>query len=163
MHRSPWAGASQVRVRLGDLGFSLADSARLMRSLLGARMRRTGLRGSNWRLLAYLHRQDGLSQAELARLLEVTRAGVGLMARQLEASGHIERRLDPSDARLWRLFLTQRTRAELTPLLRSVGELEEELAEAFSDKEIELLQELVERLRDKLALIRARLHLQEVC
>jgi len=157
------ASLKPIRNRLAELGFSLADGARLMRVVLGARMRKLGLDGSNWRLLAYLHRQDGLSQAELARLLEVTRASVGLMARQLEASGHIERRLDPSDARLWRLFLTQQTRTELAPLLRSVGELEDEFAEAFSDQEIELLQELIERLRDRLALIRARLQLQEVC
>lgn len=147
---------SPARTKLSELGFSLADSARLMRAAFGARMRELGLQGSNWRLLAHLHRQDGLSQAELARRLEVTRAGVGLMARQLEASGHIERRLDPGDGRSWRLFLTARTRTQHAPLLRIMREFEEDLAAAFSDAEIEFLNELVERLRDQIALVRAQ-------
>ncbi len=142
-----------VETRLAGLGFALADATRLVRTAFDARMRETGLRGSAWRVLAYLHRQDGLSQTELAQLLELTRAGVGQIVDELQASGHIERREDKSDARRWRVFLSASTRTEIAPLHNIVRAFENELSVTFSDEEIEVLRALVDRLRERAAIM----------
>lgn len=147
------AEAELVETRLAGLGFAIAEATRLMRGAFDRRMRVAGLRGSSWRVLAYLYRQDGLSQTELAQLLELTRAGVGQILDQLEASGHIERRDDKSDARRRRVFLSARMRAEVGPLLNIVREFEDELSVAFSDDEIEALRGLVDRLRERAAIM----------
>ena len=41
-----------------------------------------GLTGSMWRVLVYLQREDGRSQADLAKELEVSRASLGLRWRR---------------------------------------------------------------------------------
>ncbi len=142
-----------VPTRWAGVGFALADATRLMRGALGRCMRGAGLRGSSWRVLAYLYREDGLSQTELAQLLELTRAGVGQILDQLEAAGHIERRRDVSDARRRRVFLSARMHAEVAPLLNMVREFEDELSVAFSDDEIEALRSLLDRLRERAAIM----------
>ncbi|MBK8840903.1 MAG: MarR family transcriptional regulator [Hyphomonadaceae bacterium] len=61
------------------IAFALADITRLVRAMFNARMRALGLNGSTWRALAYLYREDGQTQAQLARHLDVSRAAVGQM------------------------------------------------------------------------------------
>ncbi|HEX8901338.1 MarR family transcriptional regulator [Vitreimonas sp.] len=141
--------ASLLDTRLAGLGFAIADATRLMRSAFDARMRQVGLRGSSWRVLAYLYRQDGLSQTELARLLEITRAGAGQMIDQLEASGHVRRKSDPADGRRWRVYLDPRIRETMAQVFDVVRRFDEDLCAAFTDDELEALRALIERLRDR--------------
>lgn len=74
------------------LGFALADVTRLLRTVYDARLSGKGLSGASWRVLAYLYREDGLTQTKLANLLEVSRPAIGQMIDRLEASGFVERR-----------------------------------------------------------------------
>jgi len=57
------------------------------------------------RRLVRLERQPGLSQKELAELLEVEPITVARLADRLAARGLLERRPDPADRRIWRLHL----------------------------------------------------------
>lgn len=132
------------------MGFALADVTRLMRAMLDARMRELGLNGSTWRVLAYLYREDGQTQAQLARLLEVSRAAVGQMIDRLEASGHVERREDQGDRRTWRVHLTARTHAEVPALIETARVLEAEFFAGLAEDEINQLGALVSRLRERL-------------
>ncbi len=99
-------------------GHLLAEVTRLLRASFDQRMLDLGLTGSMWRVLVYLQREDGRSQADLAKELEVSRASLGQMIDRLEHSGHVRRRAHPDDRRIWRVFLTEKSR-EIMP---SVGE-----------------------------------------
>ncbi len=99
-------------------GYLLAEVTRQLRASLDQRMLDLGLTGSMWRVLVYLQREDGRSQADLAKELEVSRASLGQMIDRLERSGHVRRRAHPDDRRIWRVFLTEKSR-EVMP---SVGE-----------------------------------------
>lgn len=145
------ADAGLLDTRLAGLGFAIADATRLMRAAFDQRMRRVGLRGSSWRVLAYLYRRDGLSQTELARLLEMTRAGTGQIVDQLEASGHVSRRPDPGDGRRWLIHLNPNSRASMEEVFDIVHAFDEDLCAAFTDRELDQLRSLVERLRDRAA------------
>jgi MarR family transcriptional regulator for hemolysin len=145
--RSPPATGLTRRSRIG---FALADVTRLMRTMFDARMRELGLNGSTWRLLAYLYREDGQTQAQLARLLEVSRAAVGQMIDRLEESGHVERRDDPGDRRSWRVHLSARIHAEIPVLIEKVRAIEIECFAGLTEAEIAQLNELVSRQRDHL-------------
>lgn len=89
------------------IGFLIADVARLMRATFDRRVRRLGLTRSQWLVLSRLHRHPGISQSELADMLEVERATAGRMVDRLEARGWLVRRPDPADRRINRLFLTE--------------------------------------------------------
>ena len=60
-----------------EIGFGMADVMRLMRLAFDQRMRILGLTGSTWRVVAYLSRQDGQTQAQLADHLEISRVALG--------------------------------------------------------------------------------------
>ncbi|MBV9117137.1 MAG: MarR family transcriptional regulator, partial [Acetobacteraceae bacterium] len=60
---------------------------------------------AQWAILIWLERQPGISQKELAELLEVEPITVARLIDRLEARGMVERRPDPRDRRIWRLHL----------------------------------------------------------
>lgn len=132
---------------LSEVGFALADATRLVRAVFDARMKQAGLRGSTWRVLAYLHRSDGKTQTQLATQLEVSRAALGQMVDQLEASDFVRRRPDPHDARCWRVYLSEGARGALPGLQQSAHDFEDELFSSFSPRELDELTRLVGKLR----------------
>src|SRR5687767_15536469 len=67
------------------IGFLISDVARLMRASFDRRVRRIGLTRSQWLVLSLLYRRPGISQTELAEMLEVERATAGRMIDRLEA------------------------------------------------------------------------------
>ncbi len=88
-----------------DLPFVLHDVARLMRNRFDQRARDWGLTRAQCVTLIKLECRPGLSQTELAAILEVEPISVARLIDRLEASGMVERRPDPSDRRMHRLHL----------------------------------------------------------
>jgi len=89
-----------------DLMFLLHDVARLIRVHADKRARAHGMTRAQWGILVWLERRPGLSQKELAELLEVEPITVARLIDRLETRGMVERRPDPKDRRIWRLHLT---------------------------------------------------------
>jgi len=88
-----------------DLMLLLHDVARLLRTRFDQRARARGMTRAQWVILARVNARPGLSQNELASLLEVEPISVGRLVDRLEARGLVERRPDPTDRRIWRLHL----------------------------------------------------------
>jgi MarR family transcriptional regulator, transcriptional regulator for hemolysin len=88
-----------------DLLFLLHDVARLLRGEADRRASAHGMTRAQWVILFWLERQPGLSQKELAEILEVEPITVARLIDRLEARGMVERRPDPKDRRIWRLHL----------------------------------------------------------
>ncbi|MGH7152572.1 MAG: MarR family winged helix-turn-helix transcriptional regulator [Acetobacteraceae bacterium] len=99
-----------------DLLFLLHDVARLLRVDADKRARAHGMTRAQWAILIWLERQPGITQKELAELLEVEPITVARLIDRLEARGMVERRPDPKDRRIWRLHL----RAPALPMLREI-------------------------------------------
>jgi len=88
-----------------DLLSLVIDTARLLRVEADKRARAHGMTRAQWAILIWLERQPGLSQKELAELLEVEPITAARLVDRLEARGMLERRADPRDRRIWRLHL----------------------------------------------------------
>jgi MarR family transcriptional regulator for hemolysin len=88
-----------------DLLFLLHDVARLLRQDADRRAGQHGMTRAQWVILFWLQRQPGLSQKELAEILEVEPITVARLIDRLEGRGMVERRPDPKDRRIWRLHL----------------------------------------------------------
>jgi len=101
----------------------LSDVARLVRTLADARAREHGMTRAQWMILVRLDRQPGMSQNELATLIEVEPITVGRLVDRLEARGMVERRPDPADRRIWRLHLMP----EAKPMLKEIAKARAEL------------------------------------
>lgn len=103
-----------------SFGFNLHDAARLLRRDFERRARALGVTRAQWSALAYVVRQPGMRQSQLAEVLEVTPIAVARLVDRMEQEGLVERRPDPDDRRAWRLHITARARARLEQL-REIG------------------------------------------
>ncbi len=101
----------------------LSDVARMVRTLADARARDHGMTRAQWMILVRLDWKPGLSQNELAALIEVEPITVGRLVDRLERRGMVERRPDPSDRRIWRLHLTPAAQPMLKEIEKARAEL----------------------------------------
>jgi DNA-binding MarR family transcriptional regulator len=107
----------------------LNDVARLLRTRFDQRARARGMTRAQWVILARVSAKPGLSQNELASLLEVEPISVGRLVDRLEARGLVERRPDPADRRIWRLHLLPSAESVLEEISKAREILGAELLE----------------------------------
>ncbi|WP_079032052.1 MarR family winged helix-turn-helix transcriptional regulator [Streptomyces specialis] len=91
-------------------------AGKLMRGAADDAMRRHGVRVGQNLVLETLWETDGLTPGEIAERLRVATPTVVKSAARMEASGLLVKRRDPADARLVRLYLTERGRAVQGPV-----------------------------------------------
>ncbi|MGA2128476.1 MAG: MarR family transcriptional regulator [Xanthobacteraceae bacterium] len=111
-----------------DFMFLLYDVARLMRTRADQRARMRGMTRAQWVILARLERQPGMSQNEMAAVVEVEPITIARLVDRLEARGLVERKSDPKDRRVWRLHLTPAA----TPILKDIKKYRVELHELIT-------------------------------
>lgn len=109
-----------------------------------------GLGEGQPKLIRHLGMEDGLSQAELGRRCHLEPATVTVTLTRMEKAGLVERRPDPEDMRVTRVWLTETGREMHRELERLHLELEAECFAGFSDEEREKMQEFLLRMRDNL-------------
>ena len=126
-----------------SFGFLMSEISRLLRRRFDRRARDLGLTRAQWRVLAYLTRNEGNNQSALAEILEIEPITLVRQLDRLEAAGLIERRLDPADRRVRLLHLTGKAR----PVLERMREISLAVrAEALEDLGAGEQEALIERL-----------------
>lgn len=85
----------------------LIESSRLLRNYIDNRAKSRGTTRAQWIVLFRLRQQEGLSQVDLADVLELQPISLVRLLDRLVEHGLLERRPDPNDRRANRLFLTQ--------------------------------------------------------
>lgn len=99
-----------------NFGFILNDVARLMRTTFDRRVKSLGLTRSQWWVLNHLFRNDGVTQSELADILDVKKATLGRLLDRMEQKGWIRRESHAGDRRAKRVFLTE----EVEPAIKAM-------------------------------------------
>ena len=84
----------------------LVESSRLLRNYIDHRAKGRGTTRAQWIVLFRLRDQEGLSQVDLADMLELQPISLVRLLDRLVEHGLVERRSDPRDRRANRLFLT---------------------------------------------------------
>ena len=84
----------------------LVESSRLLRNYIEHRAKGRGTTRAQWIVLFRLRQQEGLSQVDLADVLELQPISLVRLLDRLVEHGLVERRHDPRDRRANRLFLT---------------------------------------------------------
>jgi len=124
-----------------DLMFLLHDVARLLRVDADKRARAHGMTRAQWGILIWLERQPGLSQKELAELLEVEPITVARLIDRLEARGMVERRPDPKDRSIWRLHLGQPAHGALREIGRQRQQMRDLVTGGLDETTIDTMTE----------------------
>jgi len=104
-----------------------------------------GVTASQWSIIKILKGREGLSQVEIQELLGIEGATVSGLVQRMVRQGHLERRSDPADKRVVRVFLTQRGR-ELEQVLTPLStEVLHRTFEGFTPDEQEFFIRLLKR------------------
>ena len=106
-------------------GYLVNRLARSMAGQLAERMRPAGVGIGQWAVLLFLWARDGMSQAELARVVAIEPPTIVRTVDRMVRDELVTRVADPADGRISRIHLTDRGRAlrdELVPMAMAVNE-----------------------------------------
>ncbi len=141
----------EVASHLESPGFVLGDVTRLMRRGFDRKVRDLGLTRPQWRVLVYVLDNEGLSQSELARRLELGRAPLGQLVRALENLRLVSRRRSTEDAREWIVEAGEKANNVLPQLTAAANWLNEVTFQGITHAEKQTLVRLLERMRSNLS------------
>lgn len=132
-----------------QLGFLMHDVSRLRRIVFDGHMKPAGITRSQWWVLAYLSRNDGIIQTDLATMLDIGKAALGGLVDRLEASGFIERRPD-TDRRAKRVYLSPEGKKTVRKMVAKSDEMSELILADLGYEERIKLADLLSRIKDNL-------------
>lgn len=101
-------------------------------------------------ILELLWKKDGCNQREIAEILHIKPATVTDILQRMEKAGLLERRADPSDSRMSRVYLTQKGKRSIIEVEKALNTLENECFRGFTLEEKILLRRFFIQMRDNL-------------
>jgi DNA-binding MarR family transcriptional regulator len=119
------------------LGYLIHDVSRLRRMMFDRALAPLGITRSQWWVLAFISRKDGLPQTQLANELDVGKVGVGALIDRLESSGFVIRQADPVDRRVKRVFVTKQARGFLEKLRKETDKFNAKIASGINRAQLE--------------------------
>jgi len=123
------------------LGYLIHDVSRLRRMMFDRALAPLGITRSQWWVLAFISRKDGLPQTQLANELDVGKVGVGALIDRLESSGFVLRQADPVDRRVKRVFVTKQARGFLEKLRKETDKFNAQITQGIDRKALEASSE----------------------
>ena len=128
----------------------LAQVCRLKHARVQALLETLGLYEGQPSMLRTLWAKEGLTHTDLARRLRVQPATITKMIQRMQKAGFVERRPDPQDERVSRVYLTEAGRAVQTDVRGVWHTLEKDAFAQFTDEERALLRHYLLQIRDNL-------------
>ncbi len=139
------------------LGFMIHDSARLRRIVIDEIFKPLKVTRSQAWALAYLSRRDGLTQSDLADDMDLGKVTLSGLIDRLEDVGMVERRPDPSDRRIKRIFITKEGRRVIKEMRVITLENNRQMLEDISLEEVIQTVEVLKKLNRNLKSMKSEL------
>jgi DNA-binding MarR family transcriptional regulator len=135
-HKSMATGPRGIDWEL-RLGFLIHDVSRLRRSAFDRCLKPLNVTRSQWWVLAYLSREDGMTQSELAEELDLGKVAVGGLIDRLEKGGLLRRQADATDRRVNRVFLEPKSKQLISRMRTLSQRLNRQILGGLADKDLE--------------------------
>lgn len=119
------------------LGFLIHDVSRLRRNAFDRCLKPLNVTRSQWWVLAYLSREDGMTQVQLADELDLGKVAVGGLIDRLEKSGLVRREPDASDRRVNRVFLEPKSKQLVARMRKVSHQMNEQILAGLPDEKLE--------------------------
>ena len=133
------------------IGFQVLQVHKAHRSRAETALNKLGVHTGQEMILLQLWIEEGIPQSQLAASMEVEPPTATKMLQRMERAGLIERRPDPEDARISRVYLTERGRALEQPVLDVWKQLEAQTVAGLSLTEQALLHRLLMQILTNLS------------
>lgn len=134
-----------------NLGFLVADIARLMRRAYRERQERSTLTVAQARTLVHIARREGVRQVDLAEALEVQPITLARLVDQLAQAGLVERRADPGDRRAHRVHLTRAAMPHLAAIEEVAASIHADALRGLDGREASRVIDALQKIHDNLA------------
>jgi len=128
----------------------LVESSRLLRNYIDHRAKGRGTTRAQWIVLFRLREQEGLSQVDLADVLELQPISLVRLLDRLVEHGLLERQHDPRDRRANRLFLTAAGRQLVDDLDSLRGSIAQTVLQDVSSEAIQTTLETLQAIKDRI-------------
>ena len=119
------------------LGFLIHDVSRLRRSAFDRCLKPLSVTRSQWWVLAYLSREDGMTQSQLAEELDLGKVAVGGLIDRLQKGGLVRRDADGADRRVNRVFLEPKSKQLIAKMRKVSHRLNEQILDGLADPKLE--------------------------
>jgi MarR family transcriptional regulator for hemolysin len=128
----------------------LVESSRLLRNYIDQRAKGRGTTRAQWIVLFRLREQEGLSQVDLAEVLELQPISLVRLLDRLVEHGLLERQHDPRDRRANRLFLTAAGRQLVDDLDSLRDSIAQTVLQDVSSEAIQTTLETLQAIKDRI-------------
>ena len=137
--------------RLRNFGFLLKEVSRRYVLRFEQRAQEMSLTLPTCKVLAYLERNEGISQSKLADLTSIEPMAMVRILDHMEVEGLVERRPDPADRRARSLYLTPKSKPALDEIWRLAALTRTEAFAGISQAERNVFLDVLERLEGNLS------------
>jgi MarR family transcriptional regulator for hemolysin len=128
----------------------LVESSRVLRNYIDHRAKGRGTTRAQWIVLFRLREQEGLSQVDLAEVLELQPISLVRLLDRLVEHGLLERQHDPRDRRANRLFLTAAGRQLVDDLDSLRDSIAQTVLQDVSSEAIQTTLETLQAIKDRI-------------
>lgn len=132
------------------LGFLVHDVSRLRRRVVDRALKPLGVTRSQWWVLAFLSRSDGMSQVALADELDLGKVALGQLIDRLEKTGFVARKADDGDRRVKRVYLTKRSHALIAQIRENVSATEKQILNKIDEGDLKATVRALRGMKDNL-------------
>lgn len=105
---------------------------------------------SQHQMLMTVEKHEGISQKEIAAIMEISPAAVAVTLRKLERAGLVERQTSFDDSRVNNISLTEKGRELAQHTGELFGSIDAAMLASFSEQERQTLCELLDKLKGNL-------------
>lgn len=131
-------------------GFLIHDVSRLRRIVIDRTLKPVGITRSQWWVLSFLGRRDGMTQTALAADLDLTKVAIGGLLERMESAGFVERRPDQRDGRIKRVYLTAAGTKFLGTIRMNIEQVEQEILADLDEGALQVTAEMMLQIKNKL-------------
>lgn len=124
-------------------------TARCSGAYRNSRLESAGLSGPQYAYILRVCREPGITQEALSRALCIHKSNIARQVAQLEQNGFLTRQPSEDDRRALRLYPTERANAVLPLVRETVRTWNAYLTEGMTDRELDALLQLMERVRSR--------------
>jgi DNA-binding MarR family transcriptional regulator len=125
------------------IGGQLVRAEKAHERAASEQLKRMGLYIGQEMLLLSLQKEDGMTQSQLATRQDVDLSTITKVVQRMERAGLVSRRADLDDARISRVYLTEKGRSLCEPGWQMWLDLEKQLTQGLTEAERVLLYRLL--------------------
>ena len=136
---------------MSELNYNILAIARCTTQLRSEKMTEWGLKAFHISYLLNICNYPGISQDKLAQLIYINKSNVARQAAFLEEQGYITRQSSATDKRVMELYPTEKATALVPQIREFLREWDSFLTEELTSEEIETVNHILSKMRQKAA------------